>query len=276
MIGIYKITNPSGSVYIGQSVDIKDRFRKYKRNNCKAQHSLYRSLQKYGYESHIFEIIHELPNDCEISTLNIYEELYISQYKECGFVMLNIKLGGGGGGKLTEEIKIKIGNKNRGRKQSEEQKRKTSERFKGRSAWNKGKKYKLNLSEEQLKIKRLHLSNRIFKHSEETKRQMSLNRKGKSIGKGRKHSDQHKLNMSIANKGKKLSEATKKKMSDRMLVSVPKGEESKSSKLTDQKVSEIKKLLNEGLVSQYRIAKMYGVHKVTIFDIKHGKTWKHI
>jgi group I intron endonuclease len=276
MTGIYKITNPSGSVYIGQSVDIKDRLRKYKRNNCKAQHSLYRSLQKYGYENHLFEIIHELPNDCEISTLNTYEELYISQYKQCGFVMLNIKSGGGGGGKLTDEIKIKIGNKNRGRKQSEEQKRKTSERFKGRSVWNKGKKYKLNLSEEQLKTKRTHLSKRIFKHSEETKRQMSLSRKGKSVGKGRRHSEKHKMNMSIANKGKTLSEATKKKMSDRMLISGPKGEENKSAKLTDRKVSEIKNLLNEGLVSQYRIAKMYGVHKVTIFDIKHGKTWKHI
>lgn len=276
MIGIYKITSPSGHVYIGQSVDIKDRFRKYTRKNCRAQHSLYRSLLKYGSENHAFEIIHELPKDCEMNILNAYEELYISQYKECGFVMLNIKSGGGGGGKLTDEIKIKIGNKNRGRKQTEEQKRKTSERFKGRSVWNKGKKYKLNLSEEQLRIKRFHLSKRVFKHSEESKNRMSLARKGVSIGKGRKHSEKHKMNMSIANKGKKLSEATKKKLSDRMLLIGPRGEDNKSSKLDCQKVSEIKMLFKEGLITPYRIAKMYGVHKVTIYDIKNGKTWKHI
>jgi hypothetical protein len=55
-----------------------------------------------------------------------------------------------------------------------------------------------------------------------------------------------------------------------------KGEKNKSSKLKEHQVIEIKKQLNEGLLSMYRIAKNYGVHKVTIFDIKYGNTWKHL
>ena len=35
MIGIYKITNPIGQVYIGQSKDIKKRFTYYTNKSCK-------------------------------------------------------------------------------------------------------------------------------------------------------------------------------------------------------------------------------------------------
>lgn len=53
------------------------------------------------------------------------------------------------------------------------------------------------------------------------------------------------------------------------------GELNTSSKLKEYQVKEIKKLLSEG-ASQYGIAKKYGVNKVTIFDIKHNKTWTHV
>ncbi len=35
VVGIYKITSPSGKVYIGQSVDIEKRFKTYLRCSCK-------------------------------------------------------------------------------------------------------------------------------------------------------------------------------------------------------------------------------------------------
>lgn len=35
MIGIYKITSPSGKVYIGQSVNIKERFKSHLKNRKK-------------------------------------------------------------------------------------------------------------------------------------------------------------------------------------------------------------------------------------------------
>jgi group I intron endonuclease len=60
--GIYKITNPNGKVYIGQSIDIDKRWNKYKVKNCKPQIRLYNSLNKYGWENHYKDIIEE----CEV------------------------------------------------------------------------------------------------------------------------------------------------------------------------------------------------------------------
>lgn len=54
------------------------------------------------------------------------------------------------------------------------------------------------------------------------------------------------------------------------------GDCNSASILTTDQVIKIKQLLSEGVLSQYRIAKNFGVHKVTIFDIKHGNTWRHI
>lgn len=55
-----------------------------------------------------------------------------------------------------------------------------------------------------------------------------------------------------------------------------KGESHAHAKLNDRQVIEIKRQLKEGKISMYRIAKNFGVHKVTIFDIKYNNTWKHI
>jgi hypothetical protein len=48
MIGIYKITNPKGKVYVGQSIDINHRLGKYKRlnGNVSNQKKIYNSLIK--------------------------------------------------------------------------------------------------------------------------------------------------------------------------------------------------------------------------------------
>lgn len=77
MIGIYKITSPSGRVYIGQSVNIAYRFNYYKGGHCKSQKKLYRSFIKYGVENHSFEIICE----CDKSELNDKERYYQILYK---------------------------------------------------------------------------------------------------------------------------------------------------------------------------------------------------
>jgi len=89
-IGIYKITSPSGKVYVGQSWNIQARKRNYKNLNCKQQRYIYGSLLKYGFDAHNFEIIQELPADISQEILNRYESIYWSQYKNCGFEMLNL------------------------------------------------------------------------------------------------------------------------------------------------------------------------------------------
>lgn len=76
MIGIYKITNPSGKVYIGQSRNIKSRLNRYKNLHCEGQLKIYRSIKKYGWENHNFEILEE----CQFEMLNIRERYYQDLY----------------------------------------------------------------------------------------------------------------------------------------------------------------------------------------------------
>ncbi len=95
-IGIYKITSPSGKVYIGQSWNIKKRFISYK--NCnKRQVYLYNSFKKYGYNKHFFEIVCCLPKDVTQEILNCYEQLYMDLYRNCNITLLNIREAGPGG-----------------------------------------------------------------------------------------------------------------------------------------------------------------------------------
>jgi len=63
MIGIYKITNPKGAVYIGQSKNIDKRWKDYFKLRCKKQPLIYYSLLKYGVDNHTFEVIQECNKD---------------------------------------------------------------------------------------------------------------------------------------------------------------------------------------------------------------------
>lgn len=76
MIGIYKITNPKGRIYIGQSVNLEKRIKYYKYGYAEKQRRLFNSLQKYGYDNHKFEII----TTCNIEDLNTQERYYQELY----------------------------------------------------------------------------------------------------------------------------------------------------------------------------------------------------
>ena len=88
MIGIYKITNPKGKVYIGQSNNIRQRLNHYFCLNCKNQTKLYNSLLKYGIDKHKFETVTE----CLESELNDLERYYQELYNCVGRSGLNCKL----------------------------------------------------------------------------------------------------------------------------------------------------------------------------------------
>lgn len=75
MVGIYKIINPNGKIYIGQSINIPSRKNKYTLNHTKGQPRISRSIKKYGWENHIFEIIEE----CSVEQLD-EKEIYWKQY----------------------------------------------------------------------------------------------------------------------------------------------------------------------------------------------------
>lgn len=94
--GIYKIVNPNGKIYIGQAKDLLERKRTYSRSACKAQRLLFNSLNKYGWNNHIFEIIEEI--DFNIDKLNELEIKYIKEYNSYrGWSMNGLNLTTGGG-----------------------------------------------------------------------------------------------------------------------------------------------------------------------------------
>jgi group I intron endonuclease len=141
-IGIYKITSPSGKVYIGQSIDIEKRWNKYKNLHCNEQTKLYRSLNKHGIESHTFEIIEE----CSVEMLNQRERFYQDLYNVIGDKGLNCKLTETSDktGELSNETKLKLSesakklyengfvNPMQGKKANEATKLKMSESKKGK------------------------------------------------------------------------------------------------------------------------------------------------
>jgi group I intron endonuclease len=144
MIGIYKITSPSGRIYIGQSIDIEKRWAEYLRKDCKTQIKLSRSFKKYGVKGHIFEIIEE----CEIGQLNIRER-YWQDFYNCMEKGLNCLLTQTDekpqvisketrrklrlknlGKKLSDETKLKMSLSKLGRKNTEEHQLKLTEKLK--------------------------------------------------------------------------------------------------------------------------------------------------
>lgn len=209
-IGIYKITSPSGKIYIGQSVCIRKRWISYKSiERIKSQTKLYRSFKKYGVENHVFEVIEE----CKFEDLNglerYHQELYNSVEKGLNCVYQESE------GKpriFSEETKRRISEGNKGKKISEEAKEKLSKALKGRKF---SEETRLKMSE----------SRKGKKRSKETRIKISESSKGKIItkaqrekiskaNKGRKHTEESRVKMSESKKGIKLSEEHIRKLSE--------------------------------------------------------------
>lgn len=178
MIGIYKITSPSNKIYIGQSINIEDRWKKYQKypESIKNQTKLYNSIIKYGSENHIFEIIEE----CEESKLLERETYWKNFYKVLEIPSLCCRIDGKGG-KNSRETNLKIGKIHKGKKYSKESKQKISKAKKG------------------------------IVFTEEHKRKISEAKKGKTF-----LSDEAKDKISKANTNKIHSSLTKEKISSSM------------------------------------------------------------
>lgn len=116
MIGIYKITSPSGKIYIGQSKNIESRWIDYRQNRVgKKQLKLVNSFKKYGVQNHVFETVCE----CDFDELNDKEVYYISFYQSFNTKHgLNLVSGGGAGRTVSDETRRKIGLASLGNKNS--------------------------------------------------------------------------------------------------------------------------------------------------------------
>lgn len=118
---IYKITNPSGRIYIGQSRNFDVRLKYYKGLKCKSQPKLYNSFLKYGFDAHKIEIIER----CETHRLNELEIFYIRKYESVRYGMNCVVRGQGL--EMCEETRKRYSDAKRG---------KLNPNY-GKSTWNK-------------------------------------------------------------------------------------------------------------------------------------------
>lgn len=146
---IYKITSPSGKIYIGSTYSMEYRHRYYSSGNCKNQRKLYHSINKYGWENHTVEVVEEPLLD-DMLTREAYWGEYYNVLGERGLNLILPKSGDTYSGvseetrkrmresklgeknsqygkPLSEEHKQKIREFQTGRKHSEEHRRKVSE-----------------------------------------------------------------------------------------------------------------------------------------------------
>ncbi len=143
IFGIYKITSPNGSVYIGLSNDVYLRIHScYRLMSCKGQKKIYHSLKKYSVENHTFEIIHILKTDdlskseiiSELNKLEAHYVLLFNSYSDDNKFGLNLTRGGDSM-ELTQETWDRINNSKKGRKQSPETVEKRAGKLRGRKAY---------------------------------------------------------------------------------------------------------------------------------------------
>ena len=189
--GIYGLrSKTTGKWYIGQSLNIKARWNKYKKLNCKSQGKLLRALTKYGYDD--FEKIVLESNSSEQFKLDEREIYWIEHYDAIanGY---NIRAGGSRG-KFSEESRKKMSEAPRPRHSLE-----TRAKI---SAGNKGKVISLEtIAKQAAKM-------RGRRHSEQSKAKMSAAKLGKKLG---PHTEEHRRKISESCKASQWGWERKKK-----------------------------------------------------------------
>lgn len=92
--GIYKITNPKGKIYIGQTLDFKKRIKQYIKGHCEKQTILYNSIKKYGWQFHKVELI--LATKERLDEKEILLIIFFNSYVKDNINGMNISSGGSG------------------------------------------------------------------------------------------------------------------------------------------------------------------------------------
>jgi len=298
--GIYKITSPTGKIYIGQSWDIEKRWKGHAVKS-KKKLPIVLSILKYGKKSHHFQVMHEIPLDAPQNVLDELEKFYIYQFKEAGFVLMNLTFGGIGhkGGipwnkglvgvtKKSDEAKNKISILHRQGVYTCYFKKNHIPYNKGKSltypVWNAGVSGVVRSSVET----RVKISSGNFGSKKATGSKMSDNtrRALKEANTGRSISEYSRLKMresallnpnrgGTKNKGKIRTEENKKKISDSLKARTDnKGESASMALFTWDIINEIRSKYIPKIYPSRRLAKEYGMSKTNILDIVNFKIWK--
>lgn len=253
-IGIYKLTSPSGKVYIGQSWNVERRKYIYSVGHCKAQRHLYNSLMKYGFERHRFEVIRKFTQDVEQSTLDYYEQFYMDMHTGQGVVLLNLR-GGGSTGKLSEETKERIRIANTGFNPTDATRRKLSEWQTGRS-----RPHIAESNKRRAAAGTLFFQNRIPPTGSDHPLY------------GKKHKPESLAKMSAAHKGHtRATEASRAIVSQKV-----RGEGNAAAILTEAMALEIISRYKPFVALAKDLALEFGVSTATVRRLLSGRTWKHL
>lgn len=160
--GIYKLTNPIGEVYIGESKNIDKRWSSYACLDVKKQPKIYKSLLKYGWINHKKEKL-EFIDDPEVRKQK--EVQYIELYDSFNNGLNSTKKNRGPS-YLSIESRNKISKIHKGKK-----KPMTSEKLKGKPKPLRTKEHCENLSK----------SLKGYKQTDQHKLNKSKAMKGKSV-----------------------------------------------------------------------------------------------
>lgn len=177
--GIYMIKSPSGKIYIGQSVDVTRRIKRYKYFGAKEQPYLNNSLIKYGFYNHTIEVLEE----CRRIDLNTMEEYYIQKYNSFNSdIGMNLTSGGSQNWQISDATRIKMKNRPK-RIHSEETKKKISESNTGKNTGKTSPRKGIKLTDEtKNKISKNHPHSKPMlgkSHTQETKNKISKSNTGK-------------------------------------------------------------------------------------------------
>lgn len=185
---IYKLTFESGATYVGQHTQrtLNDNY--ITSSSYFRRHPEDKLLKR--------EIL--LDNLPDRERVNIMETICICADKAENPKNVNYNLGGW--------LSMNFGGWNEGIPASEEQKRKISEKLKGRTPWNKGKTLSKEYREKISKGSKHYGPNKGRKFSEEVRQKMSKAHKGKS------HSEEWNRRVGLAQKGKSKSRESIEKM----------------------------------------------------------------
>jgi group I intron endonuclease len=170
VIGIYKIINPNGKVYVGQSINIENRLKQHRFFHDGKKTRIYNSIKKYGWGSHFVEILEE----CSVEKLNERERFWQEHFDS---------FNKGLNAMLTESsAKRREYSKNNFKSvkkvYSEEGLKSLKEKLTGMNNPFFGKTHSKEVLEKIIK------ANKGKKYSEETKKKMSDNAKKRSVGGG--------------------------------------------------------------------------------------------
>jgi group I intron endonuclease len=253
LIGIYQLKSPSGKVYIGQSWNIERRWYLYSLGHCTAQRHLYNSLKKYGYNSHLKEIIELFNESVEQRMMDEREQFYMDLRLREGIPLLNLR-GGGSTGRLSEETKERIRIANTGFNPTPETRKKLSE-------WQRGRKCP-HVAESN---RRRAAAGQLFCNY--------VRPKGKDSPRfGVKHSPASLAKMSASHRGHSRATPESRATISRKV----RGEGNAAAILTETQVREIRAKYKPYEYQQSALAEEYGVSRHTISGIVDGRLWRHL